>query len=88
MRTRWTREPVEDRVKLRDRGITADWEVFWKTPWNDALNVNASSLLKSMTATMTTVGECPFTTSNALVRLKLFGLATVKISAKHHISQY
>ena len=61
----------EDWVKLRDRGMTADWQVFPTTPWNYALNVDASSPLKSITATETTVGESPFTARNAPVRLTL-----------------
>jgi hypothetical protein len=61
----------EDWVKLRDRGMTADWQVFPTTPWNYALNVDASPPLKSITVTETTVGERPFTARNAPVRLKL-----------------
>jgi hypothetical protein len=56
-------------VKLRDRGLTADWQVFPTTPWNYALNLDATSPAKSITVTESEVGEGPFTRHHAPVRL-------------------
>jgi uncharacterized protein len=56
-------------VKLRPRGMTADWQVFPTTPWNYALNVDPDSPGKSIAVTETEVGEGPFTSRHAPVRL-------------------
>lgn len=36
-------DPGENWVKLRDRGMTADWQVFPSGPWNYALEVNEAN---------------------------------------------
>jgi hypothetical protein len=59
----------ENWVKLRTRGMTADWQVFPTTAWNYALNVDPDSPAKSIAITETEVGEGPFTSRNAPVRL-------------------
>jgi hypothetical protein len=59
----------ESWVKLRDRGMTADWQVFPTGPWNYALNVDAASPANSITVAETEVGEGPFTSRHAPVRL-------------------
>jgi hypothetical protein len=59
----------EDWVKLRDRGMTADWQVFPTTPWNYALKVDAASLASDITVTEEKVGEGPFTARHAPVHL-------------------
>jgi hypothetical protein len=61
----------ESWVKLRDRGMTADWQVFPTTPWNYALNVDAASPAKSIAVTEAEVGEGPFTSHHAPVRLSV-----------------
>jgi hypothetical protein len=61
----------EDWVKLRDRGRTADWQVFPTTPWNYALMVDTDSPSKSISGTESLVGEGPFTARNTPVRLQL-----------------
>ncbi len=61
----------ENWVKLRDRGMTADWQVFPSTEWNYALNVETDSPAKSIVVTETEVGEGPFTRHNAPVRLSV-----------------
>ncbi len=61
----------EDWVKLRDRGMTADWEVFPTNQWNYALNVNSESPSKSIAVTETPVGEGPFTRKGTPVRLSV-----------------
>ena len=61
----------ESWVKLRDRGMTADWQVFPTTPWNYALNVDAASPAKSIAVTEAEVGEGPFTSQHSPVRLSM-----------------
>lgn len=63
-------DPGESWVKLRDRGMTADWQVYPKTPWNYALQVdetNAADLAVSEEA----VGARPFAAEGVGVRLQV-----------------
>ncbi len=59
----------ESWVKLRDRGMTADWQVYPTTAWNYALSVDAGAPEKSIEVTETVVGEGPFTSRHAPVKL-------------------
>ena len=59
----------EDWVKLRDRGMTADWQVFPTGQWNYALNIDADEPAKSVAVTESEVGKGPFTRQHAPVRL-------------------
>jgi len=61
----------ESWVKLCDRGMTADWQVFPATAWNYALSVDPASPAKSIAVTETEVGEGPFTSRHAPVRLSV-----------------
>jgi DUF1680 family protein len=61
----------ESWVKLRNRGMTADWQVFPTSSWNFALNVDAASPAKSIAVTETEVGPSPFTRSHAPVKLSV-----------------
>jgi hypothetical protein len=61
----------ESWVKLRDRGMTADWQVFPTTAWNYALKVDADAPEKSISVTETELGEGPFTARHAPVRLSV-----------------
>ena len=61
----------ESWVKLRNRGMTADWQVFPTTSWNYALNVDAASPAKSIAVEETEVGASPFTRSHAPVKLSV-----------------
>jgi len=61
----------ESWVKLRDRGMTADWQVFPAASWNYALSVDPASPAKSIAVTETEVGEGPFTRRHAPVRLSV-----------------
>jgi len=61
----------EDWVKLRDRGMTADWQVFPTSQWNYALNVDADAPTKSIRVTETEVGEGPFARRHTPVRLSV-----------------
>ena len=61
----------EDWLKLRDRGMTADWQVFPTTAWNYALNVDEASPAKSIAVTEAEVTDGPFTARHAPVRLSV-----------------
>jgi hypothetical protein len=61
----------ESWVKLRDRGMTADWQVFPSTQWNYALNVDTGTPAKSITVTEAPVGANPFAARETPVRLHL-----------------
>ena len=55
----------ESWVKLRDRGMTADWQVFPTNQWNYALSVDADAPAKSIVVKETEVGDGPFTRRHA-----------------------
>ena len=50
----------ESWVKLRNRGMTADWQVFPTSAWNYALSVDSASPAQSMTVKEEAIGERPF----------------------------
>jgi len=51
----------ESWVRLRDRGLTADWQVFPATAWNYALELGDSDSSKSFEVTEAEVGGALFT---------------------------
>jgi len=59
----------ESWVKLRDRGMTADWQVFPTSAWNYALNVDEGAVEKSIAVTESPLGEAPFSAAHAPMRL-------------------
>ena len=61
----------EDWVKLRDRGMTADWQVFPTGQWNYALDVDEASPAKGIAVTESEVGKSPFTRQHPPVQLAL-----------------
>jgi hypothetical protein len=61
----------ESWVKLRDRGMTADWQVFPTERWNYALNVDATSPAKSIAVTEAEVEQGAFTRHHAPVWLSV-----------------
>ncbi len=61
----------ESWVKLRTRGMTADWQVYPTTAWNYALSLDAAAPGKSITVTEGEVGEGPFTSRHAPVKLSV-----------------
>jgi len=61
----------ESWVKLRDRGMTADWQVYPNTRWNYALIVDPDDPAKSIGETETALGDAPFTRSGAPVKLSV-----------------
>jgi hypothetical protein len=59
----------EDWVKLRDRGLTADWQVFPTTSWNYALELNAGDPAKSFDVHEDEIGAMPFSRHQPAVRI-------------------
>ena len=59
----------ESWVKLRQRGMTADWQVFPTTPWNYALQLDPADPAKGIAVTETAVGPAPFSRRHAPVHL-------------------
>lgn len=61
----------EDWVKLRDRGLTADWQVYPTTPWNYALAVESETVANDVAVTESELKDRPFSLSNAPVKLSV-----------------
>ena len=61
----------ESWVKLRDRGLTADWQVFPTTAWNYALSVDEAAADKSILVNETELPPAPFSRSHTPVRLSV-----------------
>lgn len=59
----------EDWVKLRDRGMTADWQVFPRTAWNFALELDPSDPAESIEVVEQEVGQVPFSREHAAVQI-------------------
>ncbi len=58
----------ESWVKLRDRGLTADWQIFPTQPWNYAL---AATTPKEISTHVGDLGPLPFSARHAPVHLQL-----------------
>lgn len=65
-------DPGENWVKLRDRGLTADWQVFPQAPWNYGLRTDEGSAPK-IEVMEAAVGARPFSAAGAAVRLRVPG---------------
>jgi uncharacterized protein len=63
----------ESWVKLRDRGMTADWQVFPATEWNYALDIDPSNLENSISVAEAGLGDAPFSRHDAPVMLNVKG---------------
>ncbi len=61
----------ESWVKLRDRGMTADWQVFPASAWNYALVIDPEAPANSVAVTERQLGQSPFTRSRAPVQLSV-----------------
>jgi uncharacterized protein len=59
----------ESWVMQRERGMTADWQVFPASQWNYALEVNVSAPAKSIAVTEGEVGSIPFARTHTPVQL-------------------
>ena len=65
-------DPGESWVKLRERGMTADWQVFPKGSWNYSLLVDEESVPK-LEVVEAAVGPRPFAATDAAVKLRVKG---------------
>ncbi len=65
-------DPGESWVKLRERGLTADWQVFPRSAWNYGLQVDEQSA-PALTLVESPVGPRPFSLEGAPVRLHVRG---------------
>ena len=63
----------EDWLKLRDRGMTADWQVYPTTQWNYALALDAASPSHDISAMEAEVSDRPFSAKGAPVKLHVKG---------------
>lgn len=61
----------EDWVKLRDRGITADWQVYPTTPWNYAVNVDPQNPAANIAVADSELGDIPFARKTAPIQLRV-----------------
>jgi hypothetical protein len=60
---------VESWVKLADRGMTADWQVFPNSAWNYALALNPEEVANAVSLTEAPIADWPFTAKPAPVSL-------------------
>ncbi|HVJ07807.1 MAG TPA: beta-L-arabinofuranosidase domain-containing protein [Acidisarcina sp.] len=60
---------AESWVKLQDRGLTADWQVFPASQWNYALDVNAENV-SSLPVQELPVGAAPFSLKETPVKIE------------------
>jgi hypothetical protein len=65
-------DPGQSWVKLCDRGLTADWQVYPQRSWNYALLVDERSAAQ-IDVVESTVGSKPFAARAAAVKLRLRG---------------
>lgn len=65
-------DPGQNWVKLRDRGLTADWQVYPQKSWNYALLVDERSA-EQVEVVEGPVGSKPFDASSVSVKLRLKG---------------
>ena len=61
----------ENWVKLRDRGMTADWQVFPTTQWNYGISANVDAPAKDVAVSESEVSESVFSAKHTPVRLSL-----------------
>lgn len=59
----------ESWVKLRDRGMAADWQVFPADAWNYALALDANDPAKAISVTESEVGTAPFSRKQSPLEL-------------------
>jgi hypothetical protein len=67
-------------VKWRDRGMTADWQIYPTTQWNYALGVDPQAASHAITVREMELGERPFSATGAPIQLQV---AARKLPAWH-----
>jgi len=63
----------ESWLKLRDRGMTADWQVYPRTQWNYALAPEDASSSQGIAVIETELGSHPFSAKNVPLKLQVKG---------------
>ena len=66
----FSHSPGEDWVKLRDRGPTADWQVYPTKPWNYALQIDEASAA-SLEVTQHAVTAMPFSGASPAATIRV-----------------
>jgi uncharacterized protein len=61
----------EDWLKLRDRGMTADWQIYPTTQWNYALALDPASTTHGIAVVETEMKDLPFSAKNTPVKLEV-----------------
>ena len=61
----------ESWVKLRDRGMTADWQVYPTNGWNYALDADPKDPSRTISVAESEVGDIPFSRKQPAVTLKV-----------------
>jgi uncharacterized protein len=61
----------EDWLKLRDRGMTADWQIYPTTQWNYALALDPASPAHGIAVTETEITDLPFSAKHTPVKLEV-----------------
>jgi uncharacterized protein len=61
----------EDWLKLRDRGMTADWQIYPTTQWNYALALDPASPAQGITVAEREMKDLPFSAKNTPVKLEV-----------------
>jgi uncharacterized protein len=61
----------EDWLKLRDRGMTADWQIYPTTQWNYALALDPASPAQGIAVAESEMKDLPFSAKNTPVKLEV-----------------
>jgi len=61
----------ESWVKLRDRGMTADWQVYPTSSWNYAVQLDPQNPAAGIKVSESEIGETPFARKTAPVQLRV-----------------
>ena len=61
----------ENWVKLRDRGMTADWQIYPTTQWNYALALDPASQAHGIAVIETEINQLPFSARHTPVKLEV-----------------
>jgi hypothetical protein len=61
----------ESWVKLRERGMTADWQVYPSTPWNYALQLDPGGAASGIAVSESEVGAVPFSRNTVPVQIRV-----------------
>ena len=61
----------ESWVKLRDRGMTADWQIYPTSAWNYAVKLNPENPAEDIKVSESEIGETPFARKTAPVQLSV-----------------